>query len=193
MPVIARRGVSLVALVASALIAAIAIKSFVLDLVAVKGGSMVPAMRTGTVAVVLRCAYGLADPIRGGYLTRWAEPKVGDIVVVDSPDGMPGLAVKRVFEVGPAFVEAQAGELHGSGGSVALEDRHIGRAAGSSFLPRDRVMVIGDAAVVSFDSRDYGSVPIEKIIGKVVLYPAGKPKPAASTEPSRNTAVDVDR
>lgn len=177
-----RRGPSPFLLISAAAFSALAIKVFMLDLVAVRGGSMAPAVGAGTVALVAKCAYGLADPFSGGYLATWAEPAVGDIVVVERYGSEERKAVKRVFEAGPAFLSARAGVLRGRGGEVGLSGRHLAGLAGDVFVPAGRVFLVGDASDVSYDSRDYGSVPIETIIGKVVLYAAGKARPAAAAE-----------
>jgi hypothetical protein len=91
-------------------------------------------------------------------------------------------AVKRVFEVGPAFMKAEAGILAGRGGSAKLGASGAARLAGTSFVPAGRVFLLGDNAELSFDSRDYGAVPIEKIAGKVLLYFGGASRSVSKTE-----------
>jgi hypothetical protein len=81
--------------------------------------------------------------------------------------------VKRVFELGPAYMKTEAGILSGRGGSIKLELTSSTRLAGYSFLPAGRAFIVGDNGRQSFDSRNYGSVPIEKILGKVLVYSRG--------------------
>lgn len=157
----------------SAILVALFIKVFVVDLVIVRGDSMKPTIRTGTVALVARCSYGLRFPAAGKWALRWSEPNLGDIVLVAPVDSVSKQVIKRVFEIGPAFLKSEAGVLSGRGGSIVLESNSSTRLAGYSYLPFGRVFLIGDNGSQSFDSRNYGSVPIEKILGKVLFYSGG--------------------
>ncbi len=188
-----KRRLSAARIVAVAILAAIVTRCFVFDLVIVRGESMMPTIASGSIALVARFAYGIRVPSSGSYIVRWAEPAPGDIVLVDGTVGASRRAVKRVFEVGPAFLKAEAGVLTGSGGSIPVANADALRLAGSSFVQRDRVFIIGDNIAVSFDSRDYGSVPIEKIAGKVILYRGGRSRTLSIPESSKDTADDVDR
>ncbi len=160
-------------IVVTAILVALLVKTFAVDLVIVRGDSMSPTIRAGTVALVARYAYGIRSPISGNLALRWAEPKPGEIVLVAPTDKVSRRAVKRVFELGPAYLKSEAGILLGRGGSIKLEPTSSSRLAGFSYLPAGRVFIVGDNGSRSFDSRDYGSVPIEKIIGKVLLYSGG--------------------
>lgn len=160
-------------IVVAAVLVAVLLKTFVLDLVIVQGESMSPTIGTSTVALVARCAYGLRLPVTGSWALRWAEPEPGDIVLVAPADGVSRRVVKRIFESGPAYLKAEAGVLTGRGGSVKLEPGSLERLAGFSYVPAGRVFIVGDNGGRSFDSRNYGSVPIEKILGKVLVYSGG--------------------
>ena len=142
----------------------------------------------GTAAAPFRTVGRAREAVRGinGRMT-------GDIVVVAASAEVSRQAVKRVFEVGPAFVRAEAGVLTGRGGRADLRAPVPPRIAGSSYVPAGRVFVIGDNFPVSLDSREYGPVPIEKIIGKVLLYSGGRIRAGIKTESSKDAADDVDR
>jgi len=134
---------------------------------------MSPTIETSTVALVALCAYGIRFPFSGTWVLRWAEPEPGDIVLVAPVDRDARRVVKRVFELGPAYLKTEAGVLSGRGGFVRLEPSSSTRLAGFSFVPAGRVFIVGDNGSQSFDSRNYGSVPIEKILGKVLFYSGG--------------------
>jgi signal peptidase I len=74
-----------------AIIAAIILKLFFFDFIIAQGHSMEPAIKSGHVLIVSRLRYGLR--IGNIYLIRWAEPKIGEVVVFYTPTGE--LAVKR--------------------------------------------------------------------------------------------------
>lgn len=188
-----RRQVSSWRIVMSALVMAASIKTLVVDLVIVRGESMLPTIGSGTVALVARCAYGIRIPFMERYAVLWAEPAPGDIVLVSATDRQSRRAVKRVFEVGPAFIRFEDGLMTGRGGEAEAGTSASMRISGSRFVPANRVFVVGDNQSVSLDSREYGPVPIEKIAGKVLLYSSGLFRAGSKTESSKDAADDVDR
>jgi signal peptidase I len=122
-----------------ALLFGLVIKLFVIDLMLVEGVSMEPNYRPGEMVLVLRAAYGLRLPWGDSYLLRWALPKRGDVVVFRSPSG--DLAVKRVAIV----AESLAGT---EGGAVFFAE--------------------GDNLNESWDSRSYGALSCDTIIGRIL-------------------------
>nr|WP_245534812.1 S26 family signal peptidase [Treponema primitia] len=115
-----------------AFIAALLMKFLLFDFMITDGYSMMPAIKSGTVLVVIRTAYGFRLPGSGSYLFRWAKPKEGDVVVFLTPRG--DTAVKR------------CGFLIGE----------------------DAFFALGDNDLKSYDSRSYGPVSMDRIIGKVM-------------------------
>ncbi|MCL2721172.1 MAG: signal peptidase I [Treponema sp.] len=109
------------------------LKAFVFDFIIAQGQSMEPSIGSGTVLIVSRLRYGFQMPLKQRYLIRWAQPKLGEVVVFYTPMGE--LAVKRC---------------------TAIE--------GQNFFAE------GDNGLASYDSRAYGFVPMENIIGKVLGY-----------------------
>jgi len=180
-------------IVVTAMLVALFIKTFAVDLVIVRGDSMSPTIGASTVALVARCAYGLRLPVSGTWVLRWAEPEPGDIVLVAPVDRNSRRVIKRVFELGPAYLRAEAGMLSGRGGSVKLEPDSSSRLYGFFYLPSGRVFIVGDNGDRSFDSRDYGSLPIETILGKVLLYSGGLSGSTIKSHESKDAAADVDR
>lgn len=130
--------VSILAAVFSAVLVTLAVRNFILDAAVVEGQSMLPTLKPGSVALVLRCAYGLTSP-GGGYLVRWSTPRAGDVVATINPE--TGRAVvKRVVTVLPGF-------------------------------PADEpsLFLMGDNPAESLDSRKYGLLPVESVLGRVIL------------------------
>ena len=99
---------------------------------------MEPAIPNGTVLIISRLTYGIRIPWRQKYLVRWAQPKVGEVVVFYTPTGE--LAVKRITAVLPGPSEV------------------------------NRFYAEGDNALASYDSRAYGWVSVENIIGKILGF-----------------------
>lgn len=130
-----------------------------LMVVTVKGASMLPTLRTGDRVLVRR--------------TSAAAVRTGDVVVVDEPRPCrPGGAraggwvVKRVVaapgEPAPPFLPPHQ------------------RAAGDR-VPAGWLVLLGDNAEASRDSRHYGPVGAERLLGVVVRRLDGRrlPHPAA--------------
>jgi signal peptidase I len=105
---------------------------FLFDFMITEGQSMMPAIRPGTVLLVVRTAYGIRLPWSENYLLRWSKPKTGDVVVFFTPRGV--VAVKRC----------------------------------GAILGEDTFFALGDNNRESYDSRFYGPVPVDHIIGKVL-------------------------
>jgi signal peptidase I len=166
-----RRRLSVPGIVATAILLALGLRLFVVDLVIISGDSMEPAVRTGSVVLVLRCAYGLRRPFGGGYFIRWRDPFPGEVVLVEPAAGQDGRRrVKRVFETGPAFLNTVAQVLYGRAGEIPLSPADAVRHAGASYLQPGFVFLVGDNLSASYDSRHQGPVPIEMIGGMVLLY-----------------------
>lgn len=125
--------------------------------------SMEPTLKPGEYYIVSLHAY------RDG--TR---PRRGDIIVFTGPDGLPyvkrvvGLPGDRLYLVGGMvwvnggrLTEPYLKEQPGLGPPLALK------------VPADRVFVLGDNRNFSEDSRDYGPVPLDQIMGRVtrIIWP----------------------
>jgi signal peptidase I len=164
-----------------AVLAVLAGKNFILDAYVVEGPSMRPTLESGKLVLVLRCAYGLRLPTRGGYLLRWASPRRGEVVAAPSPrDGRP--VVKRVAAVGPARLAYEAGRLVGPGLDATLSAAQAadigavaaGESSGEFELPADSCFLLGDNHADSYDSRDYGPVSMASVAGEVLLLGGGR-------------------
>ncbi|MDR2073494.1 MAG: signal peptidase I [Spirochaetaceae bacterium] len=114
-----------------ALISAMLVKAFLVDLMVTQGRSMLPTLQPGSVLVVNKAAYGVRLPVLGIYILRWSVPRSGDMVVFYTPLGER--AVKRCYDV----------------------------REGNFFA-------LGDNGLESFDSRSYGPISLDHILGKVV-------------------------
>jgi signal peptidase I len=110
--------------------AALLMKFCLFDFMITEGQSMLPAIKPGTILVVVRTAYGFRLP--GGYLLRWSAPKAGDVVVFFTPRG--DMAVNRC----------------------------------NGMIGETMFFALGDNNRESYDSRFYGPVPVDHIIGKVL-------------------------
>lgn len=166
-----RPGAAILAVVALAA----AVKFFILDAVVVDGRSMLPLLKSGTVVLVLRCAYGIRNPLGPGYLALWASPRRGEIVAAANPrDGR--VVVKRVAAAGPARLAVAAGRLVGPAVDAPLDPARAAGLGDAVSIPEGSFFLLGDNAPESVDSRDYGALPFAALYGRVLTL-AGRSAP----------------
>jgi signal peptidase I len=141
LPVVVRETVQLLLIVAVALTG----RATLADQYTVPSGSMEPTVRVGDRVLVSKIAYGLRVPLTERYLARFAPPRRGDVVVLDSPEDGKVL-LKRVAAV--------------PGDRVELDGREV-------TVPPDRYLVLGDNRGNSHDGRAFGLVAGRAILGHV--------------------------
>lgn len=151
------------------------VRSCVAEPYTVASTSMEPELKDGNRLVVDKLAY------------RFGEVGRGDVVVFDtsrvSDETVPlgETLVKRVVGLPGETVQAVDGVVLVDG--VPLPEPSPGTPKTPSFgpvqVPDGSVFVLGDNRVVSIDSRTFGPVPADAIIGRVdaVLWPPGDAGP----------------
>jgi signal peptidase I len=136
---------------------------FVLQPFSVAGESMQGAADDGSTVVANRLSYLFGDPERG------------DIVVMQQPrEGQSGVIIKRVIGLPGETVEMRNCDVLIDG--VLLDEPY--RAATSvqcdvevapTVIGDDEVFVLGDLRDRSDDSRYFGLVPFDLIVGRVIV------------------------
>lgn len=124
----------------------------------VDGESMLPSLRPGEFIVVNRLAYKFDDPARG------------DVIVFRFPRDPEQEFIKRVIGLPGDRVRISRGTVFIN--DIALAEDYINAPAGYQgewVVPEGGIFVMGDNRNNSSDSRDWGSVPFEDIIGKAVF------------------------
>jgi signal peptidase I len=130
----------------------------------VHGSSMEPTFKEGQYLVISRVNYLLGDPERG------------DIIVFNSPVADPGdpSLIKRVIGLPGDFVEIRDTLVYVNG--QLLDESYINEPCRARNCPdadweldQDEYFVMGDNRNVSNDSRSFGPVSYDRIIGEVLL------------------------
>ena len=132
---------------------------FALQPIRVHADSMQPTLRSGDEIVVDRLSLVLRPPHRG------------EIVVANSPQG--GLVVKRVAAIGGDTVGIEDGILVVNGrkkreGYVDYPSID-GVYFGPVDVPAGDVFLLGDNRGNSQDSRDFGAVPEDDVVGRLLV------------------------
>lgn len=171
------------AVIIGALVVALLLKTFLFQAYYIPSPSMVPTLEEGDRIVVNKLSYKLHDVNRG------------DLIVFEKPEGagednIKDL-VKRVVALPGETVEIVDGQVYIDG--RLLEEPYLAEGIASSgftpvapcanpatelnrcTVPEDHVFVMGDNRPVSRDSRYFGPVPEDSIVGRASLqvWPLG--------------------
>ncbi len=140
-----------------ALLIALLINVFVGQATRVEGQSMEPNLHSDQRLVVEKLSY------------RFHGPQRFDIVVIRMPSQGEELLIKRVIGLPGEIVEFKDGHVFVNGEmleeSFTSEETQAGRRSAVT-VPPLHVFVLGDNRNRSNDSRSFGAVPIENIIGR---------------------------
>ncbi len=142
-----------------ALVIVLPIRLFIFQPFVVRGVSMEPNF--------LERDYLLVDQI--SY--RFNDPQRGDIVILRYPGDSSIRYIKRVVGLPGETIEVKGGEVSiGSGEKEVLEEDYLQNSItpGSTevTLSPEEYFVLGDNRFSSYDSRNWGVLPEENIIGK---------------------------
>jgi signal peptidase I len=139
----------------------------------VDGQSMTPNLADGQMLLVNRNAYQFFD-VNGTRYYPFDPPERGDVVVFDPPSESEKPYIKRI--IGLAGEEVTFGDGHVLIDGAPLEEDYIedntrcGRADTCDVVvPEGHVYVLGDNRRNSSDSRVFGPVPVENVVGKAWL------------------------
>jgi signal peptidase I len=132
---------------------------FVVTAVVVEGKSMTPTLHDGDRYLLNRWAY------------QFRKPQRGDLVVIKDP-GHSDFAVKRIVGLPLDSLELKEGKVYVNGRILA--EPYLSKGT-QTFSPdsenkfmvvgRNRYFVLGDNRFVSEDSRFYGAIRREQIVG----------------------------
>jgi signal peptidase I len=137
---------------------AVAVTLFAMQGFCVSGECMQPHLYTGERVLANKLTYHLSSPKRG------------DIVIFDYPKDVSQVYVKRVVGLPGETVAIQAGQVFIDGKPLA-EPYRVYAAHGdmaAQAIPRSQYFVMGDNRDVSDDSRYWGDLPRQDIIGRAV-------------------------
>jgi signal peptidase I len=96
------------------------------------------------------------------------EPRRGDIVVLKVPQAGSGLLIKRVIGLPGEKIEIKGGKVYIN--EQPLEEPYLSSQAQrdmkATVVPPKHVFVMGDNRGFSNDSRSFGPVPLDNIVGR---------------------------
>lgn len=168
----------------TALVIAVVIKTFLIQPFWIPSESMLDTIHVNDRVMVNKLAY------------QWGEPQRGDIVVFRDPaepereESIPEAVIRSVMEAVGIRTRGRDDLIKRviglPGETITIEDNRVlvdGEPINESYLPdsatmadegpflvgQDEVFVMGDNRQFSFDSRRFGSIPYDDLIGKAFL------------------------
>jgi signal peptidase I len=169
----AARGVAeWILVVVGAVLAALLVKTFLFQAFRIPSESMVPTLLVGDRVLVNKVSYKLHEVHRGDVVVFRRPEKLQD------PSGTePEDLIKRVVAVGGDTVVARDGVLYVN--NRPMTEPYVQPGTGTFQLdeavtvPDGQVFVMGDNRQNSQDSRYFGPIPTDSIIGRafVRMYP----------------------
>jgi signal peptidase I len=165
-----------------AVLLALFIRTFVVQAFKIPSGSMLPTLQIGDHLLVNKFIYGIRIPIVGKRILEFSHPERGDVVVFIYPQDRTKDFIKRVVAVAGDRLEVKNKELFVNGQRVEDPNAHYDRTGpgmmraprdnfGPFTVPEDKIFVMGDNRDHSHDSRFWGPVTIDDILGKAfILY-----------------------
>ena len=172
------------------------LRSFVLEPFQIPSKSMVPTLKVGDFIVVNKWTYGLRLPVLRNKFLDVGNPERGDVVVFFPPHesryfikrlvGLPGDKISIIngtLFVNNEMIEQTISDIEpGNSRSVVMSEKlgvkqfaiqknlRPSRLSQnfSATVPKDHFFMIGDNRATSSDSRIWGPVPKDRIVGKAV-------------------------
>lgn len=156
-----------VLIVGAAFVLALIIQQFVVKPFYIPSESMEDTLVKGDRVLVSRFEY------------RFSEPERGDVVVFHPPTSPDEDYIKRIVAVGGDTVEVKGGALYLNGvaqDEPYLKEPYIEGVYPEETVPEGYIFAMGDNRNRSGDSRVFGPVPLESILGKgfVIYWPPSK-------------------
>ena len=162
-----------------AVVLALFIRAFFIQAFRIPTGSMKPTLQEGDKIMVNKLLFGPKIPFTNFRFPGIREPKRGDIIVFIYPEDRKKDFIKRLVALNGETAEISDGNILIDGEPIKEPPEMLklyyynrGRYGGSGNkieVPEDSYFVLGDNSNSSRDSRYWGFVPKENIIGRAMF------------------------
>ena len=152
--------------VAASLGGALLLKAYVLDARYIPTESMVPTFKVGDLLLLDKVSYRLRPPVRGDVVCFLPPPAL--LKLVPQLGGSNLCCIKRVVAVAGDEVRVRRGRLVVNGRVQAepyVAQSHMADRMAPVRVPSGHYFVMGDNRELSLDSRIWGCVPQELLLG----------------------------
>jgi len=163
-----------------AILLALFIRTFVVEPFKIPSGSMIPTLLVGDHILVNKFIYGIRIPFTNKKVFAFNKPTRGDVVVFVYPLDTTLDFIKRVIGVegdtivmkgkklyinGELYSDPYAHYIDDNPGNIEFPRGDFGPIT----VPKNSLFVLGDNRDTSRDSRFWGYVPLESVIGKAFI------------------------
>ncbi len=155
-------------LIILAIVVAVVVRTFVLQVFYIPSGSMLPTLQINDRVLVNKLSYAIGDPDRGDIVVFVApkEAQTGDIKDL----------IKRVVGLPGETVEGRGGKIYINGNRIPedyLPSGTISKDFARVSVPANKFFMLGDNRLLSRDSTVFGPVVRESLIGRmfVIIWP----------------------
>jgi len=174
------------------LVILLVLRSFLVEPFQIPSGSMLPTLEVGDFILVNKYAYGLRLPVAGTKILEVGDPERGDVMVFRFPEDGETNFIKRVIGLPGDHIRYRNKQLFINGEPVPREfvarlpplerwreqlgdvehdiylsmGRLNSAGEGEWVVPEGNYFVMGDNRDNSNDSRFWGTVPDEMVVGK---------------------------
>ncbi|TFG93687.1 MAG: signal peptidase I [Syntrophobacterales bacterium] len=164
-----------------AILIALFIRTFVIQAFKIPSGSMKPTLQIGDHLLVNKFTYGIKIPFIRKTLVSIDDPKREDIVVFIYPVDRSKDFIKRVVGVAGDTIEIKNKKIYLNGSSYndghgVYTDSRLFPASiqsrdnfGPVTVPAGHIFVMGDNRDQSYDSRFWGFVNLDDVLGKAFI------------------------
>jgi len=167
-----------------AVVLAMLIKTSVVEAYKIPSASMEDTLLIGDFLLANKFKYGAPIPLTDWRLPAIREPERGDVIIFLTPKDRVTKYIKRCVAVGGDTVEIKNKVLYVNGEEIKVPDhaKHVeptiiprgqgGRNSRDNYGPKevkpDHFFMMGDNRDNSYDSRYWGEVPKELILGEAM-------------------------
>jgi len=165
-----------------AVLIALFVSAFIVQAFEIPSGSMEPTLRVGDHIMVNKFIYGIIIPYTHIRLFAYEKPKQGDVIVFIYPLNPSKDFVKRVIGTEGEKVQIIQNKIYLNDTLIHDPWGHFSYKWPAAYLqmmenfgpvvvPKDSFFVLGDNRENSDDSRFWGFVPLNDVLGKAfVIY-----------------------
>ena len=163
-----------------ALAIALFVRTFVVQAFKIPSSSMEPTLLVGDHLLVNKFIYGIRIPVIGEKIVPFSAPRRGDVIVFIYPGDRSKDFIKRVIGLPGEKVEFKDRKIYINDRliedpwGVYRRDNPSWRPSasdnyGPEVVPPDALFVMGDNRDNSQDSRFWGFVPLDDVLGKAFI------------------------
>jgi signal peptidase I len=163
-----------------ALLLALLIRTFAVQAFKIPSGSMEPTLRVGDYLLVNKFIYGMRIPYTGTRLFPYEKPQRGDVIVFIYPVDPSKDFIKRVIGREGEKVQIIDNKIYINDRQIPDPWGYFKKRVPSWFLqtvenygpvivPKDSLFVMGDNRDNSEESRFWGFLPLNDVLGKALI------------------------